>query len=269
MIDIQNHISLLFRLSNSSINYFVNKEQDETIRFVFCGIEKINKVSLAFLRLYPQIDNSKDLEFSLGILARSLLMDMILTMGVKKVFFKFDGSNLADIKAEVKQFCYKIITDGTSHFIDEIFSSNDLSLEEKEAKSAKFVSIFPQAFDVTSEKPKLKKEFRFKVKEIYEDSEDDKLVSRKAIYNLYSYYSKYDHLSHWTSLSSHFPFDKKRGKIDLSIVLMLMHLRDLLAIAYDYDENYKILLTNLDELQGYLMTNYDSKSMEEGMKEAE
>lgn len=257
MENIEENISKLFCVSNATIHHFVNKEQDEVIRFVFCGIEKINKISLAFIRLYPQIEDSNDLEFSLGILARSVLMDMILTMGVKKIFFKYDGSNLTEVREEVKKYCYKIISDGTNHFIEEIYSSESLSQEQKEVQSIKFASVFHKAFDVVGEKPKLKKEFRYNLKGIYENSKDDKLVSAQAIYNLYSYYSKYDHLSHWTSLSSHFPFEYKKGKIELSIILILLHLRDLLAIACDYSDDYKVLLVNdTDELNNYLMRNY-------------
>ncbi len=86
MEKIEKHIGILFKTSLNSPSHFVNKEQNEVERFVFCGIEKVNKISLAFLRLYPQMLNANDLEFSLGILARSVLMDMILSMGVKGIF---------------------------------------------------------------------------------------------------------------------------------------------------------------------------------------
>lgn len=82
------------------------------------------------------------------------------------------------------------------------------------------------------------------------------MVTADTIYNLYSYYSKYDHLSHWTSLSQHIPFDKRKGKLGLSIILIAMHLRDLLSIAYDFDDEYKVLLPYINDLDRHLNENY-------------
>lgn len=252
MTDIQKILSLLFRLSYRSQDHFVNKNQNEVDRFVFCSLEKLNKVSLAFLRLHHQIDDSEDIEFSLGILARSVLMDMILVMEVKNVYKEFTGDSLDELKEQVRESCYKLINDGTNHLIEEIYSSDSLTDEEKSEKSKLFTSIFAKAFDETNGKAKLKKEFRFKLATIAEASKRHNLAFAEPILNLYSYYSKYDHLSHWTSLTSHAPLDIKKGKLGLAIILMTSHLRDLYVIAMDYDDNYKVLQPLVEEIENEL-----------------
>ena len=88
MDQIQEHIRKIYSTSFMSQRFFVDKQRNELVRFVFIGVQKIYKVSLAFIKLYPNISNNEDLEFSLGILARSLLMDMILMMEIKSIILK-------------------------------------------------------------------------------------------------------------------------------------------------------------------------------------
>jgi hypothetical protein len=231
MEKINDHISVVFKIASFAHPHFLNKKQDEIERFTFCGIEKVLKISSTFLRLYSEIVDDNFLEFSLGILSRSVLMDMILVNGLKSVCYEYNGNEKNELKEEVKSYCYKVICDGTPQLIEEVFDSDELSLEQKIAQSQTFASIFFKAFDTSSDKPKLKKDFRFRLREIYE-GQDSRIVTGKTVYNLYSYYSKYDHLSHLTSLSAHIPFKNRKDKLDLSIILMVMHLRDLLTISY-------------------------------------
>jgi len=253
---ILDHLSITHFTSKMTMNHFLNKVQDEMIRFVYCGVQKTSKVSIAILKLYPQIKENEDLEFSLGILVRSVLMDMILAMGVKKIYLKYNGGNYELIKDEIKSYCFKVINDGTKHFLDEIDSSQKLSEKEKKEHFEKFTASFSNAFDFSSPKPKLKKEYNLRLAEIYYESKDSSFVTGEAIYNLYSYYSKYDHLSHWTSLSQKIPFEQRKGKLDLAVILIVMHLRDILSIAYDFDENYKVLLPYITDLNEHLKKNY-------------
>jgi hypothetical protein len=245
-------LNVTLKSSTLSRNHFVNKNQNEVERFVFAGIEKTRKISSTILRLYSEMNDNNEVEFSLGILVRSLLMDIILVLKIKKLYADYEGIISDEFKSDLKTCCYKIISDGTSHFIEEIFASENLSTEDKKEFSSKFVSIFPEAFDTSSEKPKLYKDFRTSLKGIYESSKHPKLVNRETIYNLYSYYSKYDHLSNWTPLSFHFPFEERKGKLDLSIILIAMHLKDLLLIASEFDNEYKVLMPHIIELENSL-----------------
>ncbi len=186
-------------------------------------------------------------------------MDMILLMEVKRISTKYDGKNFETIKEEIREYCLNVLNDGTKYFLDEIHSSQKLSEEEKKEYSNKFVSKFLKAFDTSGDKPKLKRGFSFKLVDIYKNSQGSPFVTNDATYNLYSYYSKYDHLSHWTSLSSHINFEDRKGKLDLSIILMVFYLRDLLSVAFDFAENYKMLSPYIEELNEFLNTNYNRK----------
>jgi len=260
MDKITEHLNTVFFTAFHSKNHFINKGQDDLIRFVFCGLQKTSRISQTCLRLYPEMNEENELEFSLGLLMRSLLMDMILVLKFKSICFEYKGNDKEELKKLVKDFCYMIINDGTKHFIEEIFSSEKLTEEEKKEHANKFASVFSNAFDFSNDKPKLKREFRFSLTDIYKQSNGEAFVTAETIYSLYSYYSKYEHLSHWTSVAStHFPFEQRKGKLDTAIILLVSHARDLLSIAYDFDENYKMLLPYMDDLQKHLDDSYLTK----------
>jgi hypothetical protein len=52
------------------------------------------------------------------------------------------------------------------------------------------------------------------------------------VYDLYSFYSKYDHISHWTSVfTSDFPFEDLKKKIVSSVAMIVMNIRDLIIVG--------------------------------------
>jgi hypothetical protein len=252
------HLNTALRTSTNARNHFEKKGQDDLTRFVYCGVQKISKLSLGLVRLYPQLTEENDeIEFSLGILIRSTLMDMILMMGARSIYQEYTSANHEEIKARLKDFALSVISDGTSHLIEEIYRSDQLTSEQKKEMSEKFAKMFGNVFDLSGEKPVRRKRFRFNLSDIYGNKHDSDLTA-DAVYNLYSYYSKYDHLSHWTSLSQQFPYEQRKGKLDLSIFLMTWHLRDILCIAYDFCDDYKSLLSYIEELNTQMQKGTES-----------
>ncbi len=262
MNKIMAHLNFVSSTTLMTIPFFEYKVQDELIRFVYVGIQKVSKISLAFLRLYEQVDESEDLEFPLGILSRSIMMDMILMMGVQKISSKYTDHNYDQIKAEIKAYCLKVIADGTKHLIDQVNESENLSDREKNEISIKLASTFPSLFDFTNTLPERKKGFTFLLANIYKESKDLKIEINKEIYHLYDYYSKYDHLSHWTSkLQNENPFQVRKGKLDLSILLIGTHLQNLLALAYDFIDGCKGLLPHIENLKEHEKENFGDDSI--------
>lgn len=183
-------------------------------------------------------------------------MDIILTFPVKTLKYENAAGNIADYQRKLQEICYKLISDGTGQFIQEIMDSELLTTEEKSEQILTFVSVFPQAFDMSSGKPKLKKEYRTRLKEIYESTDEEHVLNAKHVYSLYSNYSKYDHLSHWTSMALTIPFDRRMEKLDLSIIFMTMHLRDLLMVALDYKELCAYFENHLQEIWRLLREHF-------------
>ena len=135
---------------------------------------------MAFLRLYEQVDDSEDLEFSLGILSRSIMMDMILMMGIQKISIEYNESNYNEVVQKIKQYCEMIIADGTMYLINEVKDSESFSDDEKKEISINLASYFPNIINVSKNVPKLNKEFRFKHSEIYNQSKVVNIENNKS-----------------------------------------------------------------------------------------
>jgi hypothetical protein len=262
MNKIYEHLNLISSTSLIAMPFFEGKNQNELDRFVYVGIKKISKISLAFLRLYEQVDDSEDLEFSLGILSRSIMMDMILLMGIQKILIKYNENNYDEVKEEIKNYCLKIISDGTTHLIEQIHESEILSNQEKSDAAVRLASKFSDVFDFSTDTPKIKKEYRFKHSNIYKESKQLNIEDNKSIYHLYDFYSKYDHLSHWASEFDKIPIEIRKGKLDLSILYMGYHLKNLLAIAYDFADGYTSLLPLIQDIEKSENENFENDSSE-------
>lgn len=251
MEKINDHINLLILTSSQSKNHFLNKEQLEIARFVYCAIQKLSKVSFSLRNLYSDPDEFSRFEFGIGILCRSVLMDMILVMEIKHICYTNLSEGFESIKEKIKTSCYKFLGDGTEHLVKNILANDKYSKEEKDQLIKNFTNLFNKAFDSSADNPKLKKDYRFSLAEIIKATKHELNVTGEDIVDLYSFYSKYDHLSHWTSLAQKFDIAKRLARFETSLRLMILHLRDLLAIAFDF-EDYKMLLPYLDDLSQYL-----------------
>jgi hypothetical protein len=261
MNKIMEHLNIVSLTTLITMPFFEGKAQNELVRFVYVGIQKVSKISLAFLRLYEQVDESEDLEFPLGILSRSIMMDMILVMGLQKISEQHNGINHDEIKSEIQKYCLKIISDGTEHLINQIKETENFSEDEKNKISLKLASTFPAVFNfssnVTRREPEFKKD---SLATVYKESKHLNQEVNKTVYHLYDYYSKYDHLSHFTSLFQNYTsFEIRKGKLDLSILLMGTHLHKLLALAYDFADGYKELLPSIENLGNHIKENFEEK----------
>ncbi|MBS1777022.1 MAG: hypothetical protein JSS64_12160 [Bacteroidetes bacterium] len=232
-------------------NKFVNKRHDELVRFVFCAIDKEIRIVTTLKFLCAQVNGYVDHEFSIGILSRSLLMDMILTMEIKQLCVNHENNNKDELTLKVKKSAYKFISDGTTHIIEEIRGSEKYTASEKDNLIELFSSLFHEAFEIKNNSPKLKADYRVNLTEIAKNS----LLKPNPIYNdildLYRFYSKYDHLSHWTALSQSIELSKRLSRFETVSRLIVLHSRDLLSIGYDFCEGYKSLLPTIEGLQNY------------------
>lgn len=260
------HLHKAFQISAAVLDLFTGKNQNEIERFVFCGVQKLNKIVLGLLRLYPDVDGSPDLEFTMGISIRSLMMDDILVLGIINEVYDgtLNGVNKSGLTGKVKDLCYKYISDGTRQLIEQVLNSAEPDESRRIDIAKRFAMTFLRAFSIPTDgtKPTLNPGFRFTLAEVYKGLSDSENARKEAVYDLYSFYSKYDHLSHWTGLANEISFESRKHRIHFATVLILMHLRDLLAIAYDFVPGYDDLLPHMENLHNYIPSSYFSEQQD-------
>ena len=190
-----------------------------------------------------------DVEFSVGILLRSLMMDSIQTQYLASLIEKNLNESKAKIIDELSHCCLKFMTDSTGFILNEILDNDSLSTKQKENNKENILRQFRNLQLNSIGKYKSEKII---LKDIYEKSKSDLAKERNAIYDIYTMYSKYDHLSYWTAfVSNKMSFDKRLNFLDKAIFLLILNLRTLLFIACNYGD--KIVLDEcLLEVENYL-----------------
>jgi len=112
---------------------YYGQNLDDTDSYLFLSLSKTNKIASSLLQLYPKLDELPDLEFSIGILLRSTLMDSIQVLhlihlvqaGVE------DGNSPKQVADTLRECCYKYNCDGTKYIINQIASQTALTDAER------------------------------------------------------------------------------------------------------------------------------------------
>ncbi len=232
--------------------------QDSLKRFIYCCTDKINKCTIALEELYDLLTDKKEIEFSIGIIVRSLLMDCILIQYLRYLTLQVEVKGNDFVKKEIDKYTLMFIADGTSYMINDFYGQENITAEKKKEIGQKLSSIFPGLFENDANgKPVLKSEFKLNLKNIYTNSEHPDLLTRKTVYNLYLYYSKYDHLSHWTSFfGTEVSFKERKKKIDSSIAMILYNFRDLMIISRFHTEIKDFFLPTIKNLDTHIKECY-------------
>jgi hypothetical protein len=260
----KSHLETVIRISSQALLELDGKKT--TIeRFAFTAVQKVYKVTLATQVLYNQLDRSQDFEFSLGILLRSVLMDAIMLNKLKSDINIFsdnyknglDQDAYKELNTQVESLVYKYLFDGTQKMIAEVQDSPHFSADQKKDIIAKLQRVFPAAYETKDGAIKMKSGFKFTLKDLKEHTSHPSMVTADDVNSLYSNFSKYDHLSHWTAAYQSLPWETRKGRIDTSILLLVLHLRDLLVIASDFIPDDLHLGSLGAELQKHLTDTYD------------
>lgn len=226
----------VFWVTKMAEERYYDQNLDETDNYLFLGLSKTNKIVSSLLQLYPKLDELPDLEFSIGILLRSTLMDSIqvlhlihlVQVGVE------NGNSVEQVSDTLRECCYKYNCDGTKYIINEIDSQTALTDTEKKDLMGKCTAPFRRAFKSLpsdGSKPKFDRSFTFKLNELYEQAKESNIARFPAVYGLYCLYSKYDHLSYWTGQAELTDFATKTEYLQAGIEMVLMHLRDMLFVS--------------------------------------
>jgi hypothetical protein len=224
--------------------------QDCFKRFIYCCIEKIYTCTLSLEQLYDLMAKNEDHEFSIGLILRSLLMDCILVQYLRFISMQARDKGEEFVKAEMDKITLMYVADGARFMLSDLYDDDSFSEAQKLQMGSQLASIFPGVFDVDKHgHQKIKTEYKYQIKDIYKKSQSPDLSFGKTIYNLYSYYSKYEHVSHFSSALGRIPFEERKKKIDLSVAMILQNLRDLLLLSFfDKTINSYFLptITNID-----------------------
>jgi hypothetical protein len=216
--------------------------QDAMLRFVWCCVDKIFLCTQSLNQLLPLVEANDDIEFSVGIILRSMLMDSILIQRVGSIVPELRDQGETDmtkLKERVYAVCNRYIADGTSHLIELLGSVEDVPEETRKELCKNIASTFPEVFDITGEKPVRKPG----VKNVKIKNEYEAIYSRNKIHEIiytgYNVYSKYDHVSHWSSEFRKFPKDARLHRLEGCLTMILVSLRELMLLPVLFSDQHR------------------------------
>ncbi len=212
--------------------------QDSFKRFLYCSFDKIYMCFESLNILHQQLEINPNVEYSMGIILRSVLMNCIMIQNLRFISLgmKTDQSNYNEIKALLDKTSLKFIADGTDNIIKDFEFYEKMPNEERIQTANKIAKQFPGVFTYKDGlPPKLNKEYKVNLRQIFKDTRHPSLPWGNSVYNHYSFYSKYDHLSHWSSeFSNHENFEGRKKQLESTIAIIFTHVRDLLFLGMAY-----------------------------------
>jgi hypothetical protein len=231
-------------------------KQDSFKRFLYCSFDKIYMCFESLEILYEQIDLKPNVEYSIGIILRSVMMNCIMIQNMKYISLgmKTDQSNYIEVKDLLDRTSLKFIADGTENIIKDLEFFENLTDQERTLIANNLANQFPDVFSIRNGVlPKLKNEYRVNLRQIFKSTRHPNLVWGNSVYNHYAFYSKYDHLSHWSpEFSTILNFDTRKKQVDSSVAIIFTHVMDLLFLGMAYiPELYERWYTRYKELEKF------------------
>jgi hypothetical protein len=239
-------------------------EQNSLKRFLYCATEKLNKSCAALIRLYPAIYEDQDIEFSMGVILRSLLMDSILTQYLRRATLTLEdsGDNQMEIVAVLQKESLKLIADGTVSIFEDFLAASTLPDDEQKRLAHNMARQFPGLFitDAKTGFPKLPDVERVSIKRMHKKGQHENQHTHRHVYELYAFYSKYDHVSHWTSIIGNIDWNERLRRLHFSILNVMFNFRDILVLGQWLEAGSLHAPRMLKELDAHMDRMAPSKS---------
>jgi len=221
-------LDITIDLSERLIEYLNENGIDNSIeKFCFTAIDRLKKVSGSLKQLLLQLDDNHDLEYSCGILIRSIISDSLFILN-SYILSVNDNQKL-------EEFCFIVLAVSVNHLIKNV--DKELPLEKKEKAFNSIVDRYPEYFKGDRESGKLK--FSIEKKVLNRVRNDTLILTIKeslteyaAINQAYLYYSKYEHFGNIYQGFQAWGFEHQREKIFETIRLiprLLMYLAHILC----------------------------------------
>ncbi len=252
MENILKRLDLVIDYTEKTTKHFDGAERNEIMLFCMCMLDRLNFACEGLKVLLNQFTSNTKLEYSAGIIIRSLLLDHLIVMNAMEVYgtYKEDNENFGP---EMKAFCLMMLSDSVKYTL-EYFETIEERVAPEIIKNmySNIVRSNPECFEDYAHDgtvPKLKtKKFMSpqKLVNILRNSRD--LKNYATAYEAYLYYSKYDHFgSMFNYLSRISNLDKMAhiDKVSTTFPKTLIFTLSILATFYPSDNKLTLYVAEV------------------------
>lgn len=257
------HLNFFIQLIPKTLEYYQHKEIDNVQQFSLGLLRRLLNASLSLKLILKNINEISELEFTAGITTRTIILDMLLGLNIYKLLKDnlSKGLTYNELNELTLKFCNEILADGLDKTAKDLNLAktkgffDDKRLKEAYNNVAKNHKQFLKPHSGDGAIPKTKygrgmgAEVLFK-KLLNGDSEMKEIA---GIYNLYLFYSKYDHFGILYFETLKFTNEEKLNRLDKSISLFVNHCSNLFDILERASKKDKFIESQYKIAADYLL----------------
>ena len=264
MKDTDKHLAFFINHIPKALQYYDQREVNSVQLFALGLLKRLNHASNSLMLILENIEQKPQLDFSAGITIRAILLDTLLGLNFYKLLKDNLPKKLPDeqIKLLTTEFCDIILADGLENTVKYFELARTLgfisNIEHKQLLN-NFITNYSTYFEPhlnNGQMPRVKFE-RVKgpielFKVIAGDS-DMKNISR--IYDLYLFYSKYDHFGILYFNVKDAPLHEKIDRLERSVYVFVRHCANLYDILERVSQKDKFIKKQYNIANNYLNQN--------------
>lgn len=239
MKDSTKHSEFIISHSEKILKYFNDKKLDHSQLFIIGLIERLRNVCFIINYTLENILKIPEIEFSCGITIRGILLDILIGLDLVRLLVEAENSKLEndDLVDIIQKYSTYVLSDGLNSMITFLKKSKDYKFLENEKQEVAFKNIlknygeFFEADPSDGITPVAKSKRRILASQLFDNlASNDETNQLATIYELYLFYSKYDHFSALYFQAFKTPISFKIVSIEKSLRLLLNHQVTLLSL---------------------------------------
>jgi len=249
------------QLIPKTLSYYNKKEIDSVQEFSLGLLDRLYKSNISLKLLLQNIDSTPELEFSAGIIVRAMILDILIGLS----FYKLLKDNLSkglsneEFKNLVQEFCNKILADGLDNLAQSLKMAKDFGYINSHQLKAIYdnISINHKRFLKLNLENGAIPESKYGrgdspttlFKKLASDSAMKKIA---GIYDLYLFYSKYDHFGILYFETRNITIEEKKSRLFKAIGFFRNHCANLYDILERVSQKDKFIGSQLKIVEDYL-----------------
>ena len=197
MENIFKRLEFVIQTSEEITLHFDKMEREEVTLFSLSMLDRLNFSSESLKVLMNNFTSNTKVKYSCGIIIRSVLLDYLIVLNAHEIYDR-NLENPGKLYEELKAFSIMMLCDTVRNTLDYLESlENKFTEEDMKKMYSNLVSTYPECFEVyqnDGSKPIIKsKDYRSPQKLFTTLMNSNSFKNYHGIYDIYLFYSKYDH----------------------------------------------------------------------------
>ena len=202
-----------------------------SIQYFSIGLlERLSKSAISLKLLLTNLEDQKALEYSIGVILRSSILDTLIVYNFYKHLLEAEDGNRTQTEKEdiIKPFCDLVLSDGLSQTLKYVKMANQMNVISNESLLNVYhnlttnLSGFFEKYENDGSEPILLHKKPLSPTSLFRTiANTPGLKDYTAIYDLYLFFSKYDHYGIMYFELSKQSFEEKMSRIYAAVELLI------------------------------------------------